>query len=110
MSAVALHCSRDSPCLEVSFDRRLPRREAEYPGSYCSIPCGAKRYTDYGGAAFGLANNSPAYVFRDLVCHEIFSSCAFMPLFTVGRQVCDLDLPASSTQLKTISWPRPPGF
>jgi len=34
-----------SPFLEVRFDRRLPRREAEHPSPYCPIPYGAKRYT-----------------------------------------------------------------
>jgi len=41
MSAVAL-CT---PFLEVRFDRRLPRREAEHPSPYCPIAYGAKRYT-----------------------------------------------------------------
>jgi len=45
MSAVALCSGRQSPFLEVRFDRRLPRREAEHPGPCCSIPYGAKRYT-----------------------------------------------------------------
>ena len=45
MSAVALCSGRQSPFLEVRFDRRLPRREAEHPSPYCPIPYGAKRYT-----------------------------------------------------------------
>ena len=44
--AVALCSGRQSPFLEVRFDRRLPRREAEHPPTpYCPIPYGAKRYT-----------------------------------------------------------------
>jgi len=43
MSAVALCSSRESPFLEVRFDRRWPRREAEHPGPYCLIL--AKRCT-----------------------------------------------------------------
>jgi len=45
MSAVALCSGRQSPFLEVRFDRRLPRREAEHPSPYSPIPYGAKRYT-----------------------------------------------------------------
>jgi hypothetical protein len=45
LSAVALCSGRQSPFLEVRFDRRLPRREAEHPSPYCPIPYGAKRYT-----------------------------------------------------------------
>jgi len=45
MSAVALCSGRQSPFLEVRFDRRLPRREAEHPSPYYPIPYGAKRYT-----------------------------------------------------------------
>jgi len=45
MSAVALCSGRQSPFLEVRFDRNLPRREAEHLGPYCPIPYGAKRYT-----------------------------------------------------------------
>jgi len=63
-----------------------------------------------GRAAFGLAENSSAWVFRDLVCDNIFSSCALMRFFTVRHQVCDCDLSTSSTQLKPISWPRLPGY
>jgi len=44
-SAVALCSGRQSPSLEVRFDRRLPRCEAEHPSPYCPIPYGAKRYT-----------------------------------------------------------------
>jgi len=36
-------------------------------------------------AAFGLAKNSPAWVFRDIVCHDIFSSCTLMHFFNVGH-------------------------
>jgi len=61
-----------------------------------------------GRAAFGLAKNSSAWAFRDLNCDDILSSCALMRFFTVGHQVCGFDLSASSTQLKTIFWPRPP--
>jgi len=43
MSAVA-RSGRQSPFIEVQFDRSLPRRETEHPGSYCPIPYGAKRY------------------------------------------------------------------
>jgi len=63
-----------------------------------------------GRAALGLAKNSSAWVFRDQVCHGIFSLCAWMRFFTVGHQVCDFDLSASSTQLKPISLPWPPGY
>jgi len=63
-----------------------------------------------GRAAFGLATNSSAWVFRDVVCHDIFSSCALMRFCTDGHQVCDFDLSALSTQLKTISWPQPPEY
>ena len=45
LSAVALCSGRQPPFLEVRFDRRLPRREAEHPSPYCPIPYGAKRYT-----------------------------------------------------------------
>ena len=45
MSAVTLCTGRQSPFLEIRFDRRLPRREAEHPGPYCPIPYGAKRYS-----------------------------------------------------------------
>jgi len=45
ISTVALCSCRQSPFLEVRFDRRLPRCEAEHPGPYCPIPYGAKRYT-----------------------------------------------------------------
>jgi len=65
---------------------------------------------DCGRAAFGLAKNSLAWVLHDLVCRAIFPSCALMRFFTVGHQVCDLGLLVSSTHLKTISWPRPPGY
>jgi len=41
MSAVALCSGRQSPFLEVLFDRRWP----EHPSPYCPIPYGAKRYT-----------------------------------------------------------------
>ena len=64
----------------------------------------------YIRAALGLAENSSTWVLSDLVCHDIFSSCALMRFFTVGHQVCDFDLSASSTQLKPISWPRSPGY
>jgi len=33
-----------------------------------------------------------------------------MHFFTVRHKEYDFDLSASSTQLKTISWPRPPGY
>jgi len=62
-----------------------------------------------GRAAFGLDKNSLAGVWRGLVCHDIFSSCALMRFCTVGHQVCDFYSSASSTQLKPISWPWPPG-
>ena len=45
MSAIALCSGRESPFLEVRFDRRLPWREAEYPGPYCPILYVVKRYT-----------------------------------------------------------------
>jgi len=45
VSAVALCSGRQSPFLEVRFDRRLFRREAEHSGPYCPIPYGAKHYT-----------------------------------------------------------------
>jgi len=41
MSAVVLCSGRQSKFLEVQFDRRLPRREAEY----CPILYGARYYT-----------------------------------------------------------------
>jgi len=63
-----------------------------------------------GRAELGLAKNSSARVFCDLVCHDIFSSCTLMLFFTVGHEVCYFDLSASSTQLKTNFWPRPPGY
>jgi hypothetical protein len=44
MSAVALCSGRQSPFLEVRFDRRLSWREAEHSSPYCPIPYGAKRY------------------------------------------------------------------
>ena len=45
MSAVALCSDGQSPFVEIRFERRLPRREAEHLGPYCPIPYGAKRYT-----------------------------------------------------------------
>jgi len=45
LSAVTLCGGRQSPFLEVRFDRRLPWREAEHSSPYCPIPYGAKRYT-----------------------------------------------------------------
>ena len=53
MSAIALCSGRESPFLEVRFDRRLPWREAGHPSPYCPIPC-------CGCAALGLAKNSSA--------------------------------------------------
>jgi len=112
MSAGTLCSGRQSPFLEVRFDRRLPRREAEHPWQARSDQsCIEQSATpSYGRDAFGLAKNSSVWLFRDLVCHDIFYSCALMRFFTVGHQVCDCDLSASSTQLKNISWPGPPGY
>jgi len=45
MSAVTLCSGRQSLFLQVRFDRRLPRREAEHLSPYCPIPHGAKCYT-----------------------------------------------------------------
>jgi len=58
MSAVALCNGRQSSFLEVRFDRRLPRREAEHPSPYCPMERSAT--PSCGRAAFGLAENSPA--------------------------------------------------
>ena len=57
MSAVALCSGRQSPFLEVRFDRRLPWREAEHPSPYCMERSATP---SCGRAALGLAKNSSA--------------------------------------------------
>jgi len=100
--------------LEVRFDR-----SHDCPGVRLSIQARTAQShmersatPSCGRASLGLAKNSSAWVFRDIVCNDIFSSCALtrMRFFTVVHQVCDFDFSASSAQLKTISWAQPPGY
>jgi len=102
--AVSLHFLRfdlteDCPGVRLSIQARTVQSHMERSAT-----------RSCGRAAFCLAKNSSARVFRDLGCHDIFSSCALMRFFTIGHQVCNFDLSASSTQLRTIFWPRPPGY
>jgi len=90
--------TRDCPGVRLSIQARTAQSHIERSAT-----------PSCGRAAFSLAKNS-ARVFRDLVCHDIFSSCALMRFLTVGHQVCEFDLSVSSTQLKPISCPRPPGY
>jgi len=89
----------DCPSVRLSIQARTAQSHMEWSAT-----------PSCGRAAFGLAKDSSAWVFRGLVCDDIFSSCALMCFFTVRHQVCDCDLSTSSTQLKPISWPRPPGY
>jgi len=60
MSAGTLCSGRQSPFLEVRFDRRLPRREAEHPWQARSDQSHIEQSAtpSYGRDAFGLAKNS----------------------------------------------------
>ena len=109
MSTFAFCSSCECSFLEVQFDKRLPQHEAEHLGSYCPIPHRAKRCTWLWTLCIW-----PCEEFCNVGLRRILQRGSFVISFcmtsSIEHHVCYCGLPASSSQLKTISWPWPPGY